>query len=195
MKKKWILIPALIVSLACAVGGTMAYFVAKDTAHNVITSGKVEIAIVETMKKPGQSEEEPFPSEGITNVMPGTKVSKIVRVKNLDTVQPCWLRVKLTTKVSADVPADKIGSAITVNAPVNDKWEYHDGYYYYTEVLGAGQTTEVLMDTVSFSAPNMGNEYQNSTVNILVSAQAVQAKNNDAASPWLAKGWPAEDQA
>ena len=50
------------------------------------------------------------------------------------------------------------------------------------------KATEILFDTVHF-APEMGNEYQNCTANIIISAQAVQTANNGD-TVMDAKGWP-----
>lgn len=47
MKKKILLVAALTICLAIAVSGTLAYFTAEDTVHNVITSGGVNIKVVE----------------------------------------------------------------------------------------------------------------------------------------------------
>ena len=58
-----------------------------------------------------------------------------------------------------------------------------------TKPVAAGKTTDILFDTVTF-APQMGNEYQNCTANIKISAQAVQTANNGK-TVLEAKGWPA----
>lgn len=61
--------------------GTLAYFTSENTAHNVITSGGVNIEVVEkTQGKDGVLVD--FPKEGVRGVMPGSDVSKIVSVKN-----------------------------------------------------------------------------------------------------------------
>ena len=46
MKKKLLLLAAVIACIAIAVTGTLAYFSADDTAHNVITTGGVNIKVV-----------------------------------------------------------------------------------------------------------------------------------------------------
>lgn len=56
-------------------------------------------------------------------------------------------------------------------------WTYLDGYYYYNRALAPGETTVPLFTTVTF-APEMGNEYQNSTAYVEVKVGAVQADNN-----------------
>ena len=51
MKKKILLVAAVVMCLAIATAGTLAYFTSEDTAHNVITSGDVNIELVEQTKK------------------------------------------------------------------------------------------------------------------------------------------------
>ena len=72
---------------------------------------------------------------------------------------------------------------------VGENWHTDsDGYIYYAKPVAAGEATEILFDTVHF-APEMGNEYQNCTANIIISAQAVQTANNGN-TVMDAKGWP-----
>ena len=215
MKKKVILICALVVSLACAVGGTMAYFVAKDTAHNVITSGNIDIEIKE-YDKDGQ----PYPTEPI-EVMPGKTVDKVVKVQNVEPNQTCWVRAKINPVI--EVPKldengkpilDKDGKPVMEKLPTegvltitgtDSSWvKGNDGYYYYTLPVqpegSEGNITKALMTKVSFDAKNMGNQYQNATVTVSDYAQAVQYVHNEGKYEdgeliiTSIKGWPAENQ-
>ena len=47
MKKKILLAAAVMICLAVGASGTLAYFTSENTAHNVITSGGVNIEVVE----------------------------------------------------------------------------------------------------------------------------------------------------
>ena len=47
MKKKVLLITAIVAILAIAVSGTLAYFTAEDSATNTFTIGSVKIEIYE----------------------------------------------------------------------------------------------------------------------------------------------------
>ena len=67
-------------------------------------------------------------------------------------------------------------------------WTEKDGYYYYTKALKPGEVTAPVFTSVTFNA-TMGNEYQNATATVNVSAQAVQNANNGA-TVMDAKGWP-----
>ena len=192
MRKKILLAAAVAICLAVGTSGTLAYFTSENTAHNVITSGGVNIEVVEkTQDKSGALVD--FPKEGMKGVMPGTDVSKIVSVKNTGESE-AWIRVQVESKIKAadgaDLPLtiEKVGSVMTYT--VGGGWSLgEDGYYYYTKPVAAGETTDILFDTVKF-APQMGNEYQNCTANIEISAQAVQTANNGT-TVLEAKGWPA----
>lgn len=67
-------------------------------------------------------------------------------------------------------------------------WTEKDGYYYYSKPLKPGEVTAPIFTAVTFK-PDMGNEYQNATATVDVSAQAVQTANNGATA-MDAKGWP-----
>lgn len=182
MKKKVFVLAVIVVMAAILATGTLAYFTDKVVAHNVITSGAVDIDLVETMKTP----EGETPWEDQDGVMPGTEVSKIVRVRNNDAES--YIRVKVDVKVvSAEGTAlDPSVVGITMNT---SHWTEKDGYWHYNKSLPTGQTTEMLFEQVNFAGAEMGNEYQNATITVNVDAQAVQAENNGS-TVWEAKGWP-----
>ena len=171
----------------------MAYFTADDVAHNVITSGKIDIDLVEKVvvdSATGDAEVvEDFFVEG---VMPGQEVSKIVLVENEQYAEDAWIRVNITkTIVLADGTAgDAALLEIEPNATDWTAKEEADGiWYYYNKPLSAEEETVPLMENVVFSV-NAGNEYQNAKAEIFVLAQAVQVKNNGATA-LEAQGWPA----
>lgn len=192
MKKKILLAAAVMICLAVGASGTLAYFTSENTAHNVITSGGVNIEVVEkTQGKDGVLVD--FPKEGVRGVMPGSDVSKIVSVKNTGESE-AWIRVQVESVIKAadgaDLPLtiENVGPVMTYT--VGGGWSLgEDGYYYYAKTVAAGETTGILFDTVTF-APEMGNAYQNCTANIEISAQAVQTANNGK-TVLEAKGWPA----
>lgn len=67
-------------------------------------------------------------------------------------------------------------------------WTKKDGYYYYSKPLKPGEVTAPIFTAVTFKA-DMGNEYQNATATVDVSAQAVQTANNGD-TVMATKGWP-----
>lgn len=201
MKKKILAGALLCAVLAVAAAGTVAYYTAEETAHNVITAGGVSIELVEQQavtRPDGETALEPFPTAGVS-VMPGMSASKIVSVKNTapaDTRGDAWVRVKLTATVvyagqTQAQPADPnvISLVVSQDAAL---WQLGaDGWYYYQKPLAPQAQTEALLSAVAFDGPAMGNEYQGADVQITVSAQAVQSANNgDTVSQ--AAGWPEE---
>ena len=57
--------------------------------------------------------------------------------------------------------------------------------------MGYDEYTEELMTKVSFSGPGMTNEYQGCTIEVTITAQAVQADNNKT-TVLEALGWPVD---
>ena len=202
MKKKLLALSVLMICLSLVSLGTLAYFNAEDTAHNVISSGSVNIELVEKTKG-DDGKLVDFPKDGIEGVMPGTSVSKIVTVKNTGEA-PAYIRVWVNTAISE--PGDPITNptikclpltitvdgeevdVLTLDYNTEDWTQGEDGYWYYNEVLKAGDTTEALFENVSFHKL-MGNVYQNSKALVDVTAQATQVANNGD-SAVEAKGWP-----
>lgn len=174
MKKRiWIL--SVLVSCFSLLGYTSyAFFTAEKTAVNVITSGDVEIALLEWADL---DKTIPFPQKEAIRVMPGTKVTKVVEIKNTGS-HDAWIRIAL-----------KLGEAV---ADINTAdWIQQDGYYYYDRPLRAGETSEPLFSEVSF-LKEAGNGYQGQQISIEVKAYATQKENNGE-TVLDAKGWPLEE--
>lgn len=199
MKKRIFALAVVMVCIAIVSVGTLAYYTAEDTAHNVITTGSIDIELVEkTIDESGATVD--FPEEGIHNVVPGTSVSKIVTVTNTG-AGTAWIRVKVEASIVSaegeEMPltiTDAEGRELPVMTYIVEEesgWFLgEDGYYYYEKPVAAGAATAVLFDEVSF-APEMGNEYQGCTANLIVSAEAVQVANNGKTVDEAA-GWPSE---
>ena len=183
--KKWRIV-ALCTVLAClaiVASGTLAYFTAQETAHNVITSGGIDIALIEK----ADTGDGLVDFEDMDGVMPGAVVSKIVTVKNTG-ASAAWVRVSVTKTITL-ANKEVIPNPEVMKLDINTTdWTEQGGYYYYNHSLLPGETTKPLFTTVTF-APEMGNMYQNSNAEIKVQADAVQVANNGA-SATVAAGWP-----
>ena len=181
MKKKLLILSLAAICLAITAIGTLAYFTSEGTAHNVITTGGVDIAVQEWA-----DEEKTKPFEDLTGVMPNTTVTKIAEIKNTG-ASDAWVRVKVEKAIK--LTGDGIPDVSMVQLDVNTTdWTEKDGYYYYTKVLKPGEVTAPIFTAVTFK-PDMGNEYQNATATVDVTAQAVQTANNGA-TVMDAQGWP-----
>ena len=188
MKRKLLIVSVLAILVAVTAAGTLAYFTDTDTAHNVITTGNVKIELKEWAD---EACTQPFQDK--TGVMPGTKVTKIVEVKNTGT-GAAFLRLYVEKNVYGADQKPMKSDPVSLDFD-NRNWTYSEseGYYYYNRPLEPGKTTEPLFTTVTFD-PLMGNEYQNATAHVKVIAYAVQSANNGD-SPQAAKGWPSDTQA
>lgn len=182
MRKKLFSCAVIVICLAMVAFGTLAYFTADNTAHNVITSGNIDIELQEWANA---DKTVPFPEDGVTGVMPGAQVTKIAEVKNTGD-NAAYIRVQVSKSVylnDQELDAAPVGIEFDTT-----KWEYRDGFYYYKEALESGAVSEPLFTAVTF-ANDMSNAYQNSTANVVVKAYAVQVANNGG-NVFEAAGWP-----
>lgn len=193
MKKKILLLAVVAICAAIIASGTLAYFTAEDQVHNVITSGAVDIEIEEWQDKIGN----PYPDDPIS-VMPGVTVSKIATIKNLEA--EAYIRAKFEVVITREdgsameLSPETLASIISLTMNGED-WLRKDGdgeWWYYADAVAAGASTEAFFTEVVFDGPNMTNEYQNCTVEVIVKAQAVQTANNGE-SALEAAGWPATE--
>lgn len=193
-KRKIFLLAMIISCIAIAAVGTLAYFTDRTTAHNVITSGNVNIELHEWADT-----EKTTAFTNQTGVMPGAAVTKLVEVENTGEAS-AWVRVKVNITVTVptsgnddaadgDSPATTLANCVDLDYNTTD-WTYNetDGYWYYHTALASGATTEPLFTTVTFDRA-MRNAYQNAEVKIDVDAYAVQTANNGT-SAQTAAGWP-----
>ena len=181
MKRKLLILSVLVICVATLAAGTLAYFTSEGTAHNVITTGGVDITLQEWA-----DEGKKTPFEDLTGIMPGMTVTKIAEIKNTG-VSEAWVRVKVEKNIrlagEGEVNPDLVELALdTAN------WTEKDGYYYYNKALKPGEVTAPVFSAVTFNA-SMGNEYQNATATVDVYAQAVQTANNGETA-LNAQGWP-----
>lgn len=181
MKRKLLILSVLAICIATLAAGTLAYFTSEGKAHNVITTGGVEITVQEWA-----DEEKQMPFEDLEGIMPGMTVTKIAEIKNTG-ASDAWIRVLITKNIQLAGDGTPNTDLVELELNIAD-WTEKDGYYYYKEALKPGEVTAPIFTAVTFK-PEMGNEYQNATATVDVSAQAVQTANNgDAVMD--AKGWP-----
>jgi len=190
MKKKLAIVAMCAAVASIAVGGSLAFYTAEDTAHNVITSGGVDIELVEKHQLPS-GELVDFP-ERVYNVCPGAAVSKIVRVQNVGPSE-AWVRVAVSAQVvdanGTELPLELPDGTPVLTWDVLDGWiDGGDGFYYYNVPLQNGAQTKPLFNEVAFDIL-VGNEYQGATATVTVDAGAVQTANNGSVVT-EAQGWP-----
>ena len=184
LKKKRLLLVALIVCcLATAAAGTIAYFTAEETSYNVITTAALDVDLIEETDGG-----DPWPEEGFDGIEPGMDVTKIAYAENTGDTD-AYVRMIVDKVITAAPGVTKELDFEHITLDINTKyWAEKDGIYYYKEVLKPGKETEPLFTNVHFGV-ELGNEYMNAKVQINVTMQAVQAKNNGS-SALVAAGWP-----
>ena len=181
MKRKLLILSVLAICIATLAAGTLAYFTSEGKAHNVITTGGVKIAVQEWADENKQT-----PFEDLEGIMPGMTVTKIAEIKNTG-ASDAWVRVKVEKNIQLQGEGKPDTGLVELTLNTAD-WTEKDGYYYYTKVLKPGEVTAPIFTAVTFK-PDMGNEYQNATATVDVTAQAVQTANNGA-TVMDAQGWP-----
>ena len=181
MKRKLLILSVLAICIATLAAGTLAYFTSEGKTHNVITTGGVEIAVQEWADENKQT-----PFEDLEGIMPGMTVTKIAEIKNTG-ASDAWVRVKVEKSIKLKGDGTPNTALVELELNIAD-WTEKDGYYYYKEALKPGEITAPIFTAVTFK-PEMGNEYQNATATVDVSAQAVQTANNGD-TVMDAKGWP-----
>ena len=186
MKRKLLIAALIVLVLSVSVAGTLAYYTQQETSHNVITTGSIQIELIEKAIKDGKEVD----FKDVEGVIPGEDVSKIAKVKNTG-ANDAFIRMsaKKSIELAKDVTGTPDLSLITIDFNETDWTDGGDGYWYYNTPLEAGGTTRPLFTTVKFD-PQMDNLYENCKVMVDVAAQAVQTANNGT-DPLAAAGWPA----
>ena len=99
MRKKLLGVSLIIILLSLAAYGTWAYFAGEARTTNVITTGTIDITLVETTTDAEGNQVE-FPTTGISGVMPGQSVDKLVTVDNVGTGES-WIRAGIVCRIES----------------------------------------------------------------------------------------------
>lgn len=156
---------------------SLAYYSVYAETGNVITSGEINIKIIEKMGDGNSS------GEGVY-IMPGSIISKRVSVLNTG-ANPCWVRVKLTNGADGEADSDEI-TDLDIN--LKDWIAGDDGYYYYSKVLEPGVETEKLFSQIKISG-SADSSYLGKILKLTVWAFAVQSEHNEG-DVLHVFGWP-----
>lgn len=176
------------VALLLTVWGSVAYYVTIETAHNVVSTGGVDIALFELTNEQDENGDPKYFSD-IRNAAPGETYSKIPYVENLDTGS-AWIRsalkVTVTTSDGTVYEIDDWSTILTIDID-EENWTLNGGYYYYDAALAAGEKTEPMFSSVTIRN-DLPAEYLSSTITLKIDAEAVQSANNGS-SACDATGW------
>ena len=178
------------------VGTTSAYFISEDKVTNNFQNGDIDIEVEEPDFEP--------PSEGWS----GQKINKKVQVKN-ESIIPVLVRVNITPRWSIDKEGNspfsmgnasedvvklnlKEGNLITsINGNISEKWiKGNDGYYYYTSILNAEETTNELLESVqavvdkNTVGENFVGLYKDKYLQVDVKSEAIQVSEEACKKLW-----------
>lgn len=151
---------ALALVLTLSVGGTIAYLIT-DTrpVTNTFTPGKTDISIYEKTSGPSKNE---------------------ITVKNDGNV-PVYIRVMIVANYHTNT-GNVCGQHSSVHVPtfsLNSNWlKASDGFYYYKNPVGAGDSTENLI--AQGSSITLNNAADGCVMYVDVLAQSIQAEGVDA---------------
>ena len=187
MKRTLLLLSVMVICIAIAAVGTLAYFTPDAIAHNVLTTGGVDIELSEWADA-----EKTQPFKDPSGVMPGMTVTKIAEVENTG-ASAAWVRVKVekAIKLAKEIESFTPDTALVALNINTEKWEHEGDYFYYKEALQPNEITAPIFTSVTFNK-TMGNEYQGATATVDIVAQAVQVANNGE-TVMDAQGWPASE--
>ncbi len=180
-----IFVVALVASLITLMSqATLAYYSTVGKATNVVTSGNIQF-IIHEMTDQGKE----FPKEGVY-IVPGDVVSKKVSIEN-DCEHPFYLRVKMVYGIDSQELSSEDSFKLNID---ETHWVFHEGWFYYTDVVEPGETTPDVFSHVEIVGSKVNNSYIGKTLTLTVKAQAVQSENNPIkdGNTYTALGWPAE---
>lgn len=142
LNRKWFLVIALVLSLAMATAGTLAYLTDRDTVENVFTMGNVNIKVEEEYEKDSE-------------LVPGIEVTKKAGIRNEHETEDAWVWMIVSVPENLqDYLELKWDEAVfTVE---KDAGSPHEGYVGYlakytdnTKVLEAGKSTGPILLSVT----------------------------------------------
>lgn len=176
MKKKLGLITATVaLGALLAVGGTLAWFTDTETATNVVTTGNVNISILEN----GEVKDD----NGITfpeNQVPGASLEKVVTVANTG-ANPAYVRVTLDVTGKdgdAELTDDQIALIkAAIKFPESSTWDTDDNeVYYYEGVVAPEGSTEALITGIEIPT-TWNNNMTDLQFEVKIVAEAIQSEN------------------
>jgi len=154
-KKIAIVVAAIaLIAVIGVVGSTLAFFTDNDSKTNTFTMGNVNGTLEETKEDGSKGTLDPDTGITYNEVLPGDQLSKRPFMVLGGNSADAYARIKLTwdtSKLSSDEQKAMFAQFTPQLVGVGDKWVYNeaDGYYYYQDVIKAGNSTQELFQTVS----------------------------------------------
>lgn len=149
MKNKKPLIALLLVAILGTVGVTFAYFTSEDTFKNIFNTKPYIMEVTDTFESP-------------TNWTPGTTTEKKIIATNKGDVdaavrisyEESWTDASGNTLALKD-EEDRSAAIINFSDTLKDNWtisiENGKEYYYYNTIVKKGESTETLIESITFN--------------------------------------------
>lgn len=190
--KRWmsVLLSALTAVSCVTAAQAAAPDVEKSYLYEVtsqVHTGDVDVELNE-YQKDASGAEVPYDDTAPRQVLPGEKVDKIVKVRNL--AQDAYVRLQVTY-------LDRDGCSAYLqdeNLDIDEElWQKYGDWWYYRPAGGQplARSQEVTFMTGFQVDRNLGNEVEEGAFEISLTVQAVQAKNftpryeEDGTDPWF----------
>lgn len=192
MKKRIIAIALPVILISLIALGSTAYFIADGKATNVVTTHSISMSL-----KDGGS----FQATGTDGIyelsgtlMPSQSVQKTVAIQN-DGPEPFYTRVKVDIDIrdsSGKAMDDSFDQYVDLDFQSSDWQKSGDWWYCKAPTVAAKSSTRPIFTTVLLR-PDTPNELKDAKIAIVVTAQAVQSKNNPVPTDGITHvaGWPA----
>lgn len=148
-------------------------FVDRDRVINTFQISDIDVEISEEFSPPSQWD--------------GSEWEKLVKVQNNST-GPALIRVSIQKRWEDKQGNPWAGNINFINLQFSkvDLWvDGTDGYFYYNQIIDAGQFTKALLESVSLCIPeNQKSLYADKRVKVEVDVEAVQATSEGYQAVW-----------
>ncbi|MGM9638750.1 MAG: hypothetical protein ACI3XT_04075 [Butyricicoccaceae bacterium] len=155
-KKSLVLMASILLILAISVGGTLAYLVTNaGPVPNTFQPTKVEPVVQEKFENHALKSDVSVKNDGTT--------AAYIRVM----LVPTWLDAETNQPVAVSASLNDLN----ITWSNSEKWVRNaaDGYYYYTEEVAPGESTDVLIDEAAVATAN------GCKMELQIFAQAIQS--------------------
>lgn len=180
-KKILVMVAALALTAALAIGGTLAYLTSKtEVVTNTFTVGKVAITLDEAkVTEYGVKDGDTRVQANTYKLMPGHAYLKDPTIHVDADSEDCYLFVKVVNGISA------IEAAPTIAAQMDAKgWDPVEGNYYVYNQTVAGGSNIAVFDSFTLAGNADVESYKNASITI--QACAVQKDGLTAEQAWAA---------
>ncbi len=156
--------------------GVLAYWKVTGRTVNILTTAAYRTELVEEYTEPNA-------------VYPDDSVDKTVNVRNSGTADTL-VRIQYTKAFGSrsedgnftrDDSLDPEMIEITCN---ENYWKQIDGYWYYKDILKAGETTKEPLFEEFHVSEKVGNAYRGKDAQIVVTMESIQAEGDAASALW-----------